>query len=222
MPSLDEWVLAVQSLKDCVVVVEGRRDAYALRSRGVFHPFLTCNERRMRMIRDRLDASFFVLKTEHQIRATLVLTDFDKEGEVLHAHIKNSIIRHVDVKDDVRYGLRKLLKTSRIEDMRDFSISDLKASIIYQSSDIAPLKYVIMQLLSRLGQATLGELSGLLRRNGIQVTRNRVRTELRDLSKKTHVPYDDLSFRYALSEAGMGKLKRSLFTVQTKKLGEKL
>jgi len=173
MPSLDEWVLAVRGLKDCVVVVEGRRDAYALSSRGISHPFLTCNERKMRMIRDRLDAAFFVLKTEHQIQAALILTDFDREGEVLHAHIKNSIIRHVDVKDDMRYGLRNLLKTSRIEDLRDFRISDLKASIIYQSSDIAPLKYVIMKLLGRLGQTTLGELSGFLRRNGIQVTRNR-------------------------------------------------
>lgn len=88
MPSLDEWVLVVRGLKNCVVVVEGRRDAYALRSRGVSLPFLTCNERRMRMIGDRLDASFFVLKTEHQIRAALILTDFDREGEVLHAFIK--------------------------------------------------------------------------------------------------------------------------------------
>ena len=60
-----------------MVVVEGRRDVYALRLRGISLPFLPCNERRM--IRDRLDASFFVLKTEHQIRAAVILTDFDRE-----------------------------------------------------------------------------------------------------------------------------------------------
>lgn len=221
MPSLDEWVLVVRGLKNCVVVVEGRRDAYALLSRGVSLPFLTCNERRMRMIRDRLDASFFVLKTEHQIRAALILTDFDREGEVLHAFIKNSIIKHVDVRDDMRYSLKNLLKTNWIEDVRDFRISDLNASVIYQSSDLAPLKYVVMKFLGRLGRATLGELSSLLRRSGIRVTRNRVRTELRDLSKKTYASYDELSSRYALSKAGVGKLKKSLLTIRIKKLDEK-
>lgn len=222
MVSLAEWVAAVRSLKNCVVIVEGRSDAYALCSRGVSFPFLTCKEQVVRMLCDRLDALFYVLRSEHHFQTALILTDFDKEGEILHAQIKNDLINHVEVEDALRYDLKGLLKTHRIEDIRDFRISDLNASIIYQNSDLAPLKYVIMKFLSKLGPAKIGELTTVVKRNRIKVSRNRVRTELRDLLKKTYVLYDELSSRYVLSSTGAKKLRRSLLTIRIKRLDQKL
>jgi len=222
MSSLAEWVAAVRNLKNCVVIVEGRSDAYALCSRGVSFPFLLYKEKVMRMLCDRLDASFYVLKSEYRFQTALILTDFDKEGEMLHAQIKNDVIKHVEVEDALRYWLKRLLKTNKIEDVRDFRISDLNASIIYQNSDLAPLKYVILKFLSKLGRATIGELTGVVKRNGIKISRNRVRTELRDLVKKTYVLYDESSSRYALSNTGAKKLRRSLLMIRMKRLDQKL
>jgi len=220
--TLNEWVAKVNQARDFVVIVEGRNDADALRSRGVDQPFFITLDPKMKVFNDSLDATFAVMKIQNHVRRSVVLTDFDKEGEKHHARIKNAIVSQIEVDDLLRYELKKIIRSDEIEMIWDYGSSYESSKVFYQLSNLPPRKYLLLLVLKKRGSSTIGESNSALRKMGLKIHRDKVRTDLRNLVRDGLATYDPNTNRFALSENGYSRLTRPLLEIRSRKLGTRL
>lgn len=220
--TLNEWVAKVNQVPYCVVIVEGRNDADALCSRGVNQPFFITLDSKMKVLNDSLETTFVVMKVQNRIRRSIILTDFDKAGEKHHARIKNAIVDQIEVDDAIRYELKGIIRSDEIEMIWDYNSSHKLSNVFYQLSNMPPQKYLLLFILKEEGPSTVGESKSILRRMGLKIQRNRVRTNLRNLVRDRLATCPPSTNRFALFGNGCKKLTRSLLEIRRRKIGTHL
>ncbi|MEA1905044.1 MAG: hypothetical protein U9M97_04090, partial [Candidatus Hadarchaeota archaeon] len=115
---------------------------------GVNQPFFIALDKKMRVLNDSLEASFAVMKFQNRMLRSIILTDFDKEGE--------------------------------------------------------------------------NTMKSILRKMGLKIHRNKIRTDLRNLERDRLATYDPYKKRFALSGNGHNKLTRPLLGKRTREIGTRL
>lgn len=98
--------------KGAAIIVEGKKDYYAVKSLFVRGEIITLNPLGYTKLVDYLE--------ETEINKVIILTDFDKAGE-LEATILNKLIRSagIIVLDSLREQLKKSLSVSKIEELKN-------------------------------------------------------------------------------------------------------
>ncbi len=111
-----EWARALTEISEkgqCTIIVEGPRDVISLKSLGVRGEFYSVREV-MRKIRDGLQDEF-------NGRAFIILTDFDREGRMLHLGLKSTLTSlGARVIEWPRERYARLHLPPRIEEAYDF------------------------------------------------------------------------------------------------------
>ncbi len=111
------WKAWLRILEECetgaAIIVEGKKDYLALRELKVKGHVITLNTMGYSRVLDFLERS--------NINRVIILTDFDKEGE-LEADKLGKLLKRsgIEVLDGLREELRKSLLISKIEELRNW------------------------------------------------------------------------------------------------------
>lgn len=108
----------LNEMKECLVVVEGKRDAKALEAIGLDN-VITINGQSLPALISRI-------QKEHKDRKVLILTDFDKKGRQIYAKITRMLQAYkIPTNSGLRYALKRVVSNTgkvRIEEIKEVDL----------------------------------------------------------------------------------------------------